>query len=264
MKYETVCERLIAAILFALCVSAIFFSGIDAAQAQGSPFYGYGYGYGYGDSYYRAAPPRVAAVPAPVAPAPVVPVPVVPVPVASSGNYVIEYRDVNNALFMVVQINTRLGFASISSTYTGLLDPYLFKTSGYVSYAYVKFVDGNGLIRGNLRGVNGGPVVDRTECMFSMHGFGGPTTIRVCPMLRPGDIVLIGHHRPDKLRIYDAVTGVQLPVSATLRYQISPTGELVLRLASPAFMDIKGCVIKQYQVNGVWTGDCVWVKGTEW
>ncbi|MDR1461746.1 MAG: hypothetical protein LBI68_01200, partial [Azoarcus sp.] len=232
MKYETLCERLIAATLFALCAPVIFFSGIGTAQAQGMPFYGYGYGYG-GYYYQRAVPPaRVPAVPAPVvplpvAPVPVVPVPVVPVPVASSGNYVIEYRDANDALFLAVQINTRLGFASISSIYTGFLDPYL---SGAVNYAYVKFVDGNGVIRGNLRGVNGGPVVDRAECMFITSGLGAVTNVRVCPALRPGDIVLIGHHHPNKLRIYDATTGVQLPVSATVRYQISPTGELVLRL----------------------------------
>ncbi|MDR2092403.1 MAG: hypothetical protein LBP58_03670 [Azoarcus sp.] len=255
MKHKSLFLRLSKTAFAALGGFLLYLSGTGIAQAQRSPFYGgYGYGgyggYGYYGGYY---PGRNRPSTAPVAP-PVSPVvPAVPVPIVTPVNYYrFEYYGLGPMPYLTLDLETRAGMPGQGSAIVTSLsgappNPWY----GDAEYSSIKLVDGLGQGSG--------------KCYAFTSGSKPTYAYANGCLVYPGNYVLVTHQEPERLRAYNTVTGVALPVARTARYVVTGYGELVLYSASPAYKPSKKPGFQQYRLpDGSWTGGPYWPAGTEW
>jgi hypothetical protein len=257
MKHESSFPRLTKTIFAAFSGFILCLSGASVAQAQRAPAQFYG-GYGYYSGYGAYYPVRRPTVTPPASPAIPVVSPIAPVapPVANLTNvYMFEFYGLNGAMFLNMRLEARpqpqiLGQGSaIATLITGNPpNPYF----GETEYASIKIVNRKG--EGHVN----------CFAFVSAHKPTYTSTRGDCSIY-PGDIVLITHQEPERLRVYDALTGVHLPVARTVRYQVTESGHLVLYYASAAYIPSRQPELFQYRLpSGSWTGELRWLPGTEW
>ena len=140
--------------------------------------------------------------------------------IAQAGVYRVEIRGLGDRPILAASLDTARRVAAIQ-TMAGIPHSYF-----HTEYTSIKVENGAGVVY--------------PGCYRSLHGNAHyPGSIVNCP-LQPGDFVSITHQEPyesvGRLRVYEALSGFQLPKAKTVRYQVAFNGALTLFSASNAYV----------------------------